>query len=1103
MLHLMCLPVGQSAADTILPRACKQDRQRTLVVTASGMLVRKVRLAGLNAANFDYLANDILRQCGRTEVRLLSRKAQELLLQEVLESLQKQNCLPYFARLRERKGFLRSMASLMGELGRSGATVDELEEALKHWDRDGGADTETGMAKPAAEPGARDPLAPGYGQKDREVGLIYRAYRAYLKKYSVYDVEGLYRLAAASLAALEADTGIKGSHKKLKWDTLYFIGFYHFDALELQILEVAARFCDVWVVLPYEGNRSELYNVAERTYGDLMGLSAQLEPAGEGNGTAASVPLPAVSASAVVSPDLFSADVREEGEASPAVSVLQAPVRLPALGHLLSNLRRENPRMYPAEGTVEIWETVDRTEEMRAVLRHIKRLAAAGAGRLCDTAVVVRDLNAYSGFVSLCGEYGLPVNLPRSASLSANPLFVFMQLALSVAGNRGRREVEAWLTLLRQPLLAVLFNVEAGEADRLSASRYYTEAEPLLEEIAALPGREGMQELIDRIRELPKQATAAGYSERLAGLLELLQVRPRLGEAYRNGALTLEELKNMACGEEEIRRLLQKIAQDYQSCGQEDKFLQSGAFADVLTEEALPVTVVLQGRNEQGISVLTASALEDMRYRYVYVLGLVEGEFPFYKNENWIYSDRERSVLKSLGVELPDSAAGYREDAYFFANACAAATEHLILTYFRGEDETPSLYVDEVKAVFSDLETEKKMPARQEVEALSQRELELALARSGESERLNNLTVGGAPGGVGEPAFLAALTEAALTDRERLADGKKYNGQLSDPLLLERLFRMLGSEYSPSRLETYLGCPFRFLVSDAWQKQEAAPVEEDLDPGRRGTLLHRVLERFLRRHLKETLPERGEESLRRELDDIFDEVCREEEEQGRIYAGPFWEKDKEQQRRLLHRWLRSELLYSPLTRFRPIAVERCFGESDGGVRFRVREREIILKGRIDRIDSDGRQIFITDYKSGRVPANSAFLQSDLQMPLYILAASEQGLSHGMPVAGGGYYSLKEGRREKSFLFRGADAALPVKTFSEACLPGTEEKVPLGNVEELRGGMQVLVTGLLQRIATGDFTPTPSERCDRFCPAADICRFCILQNREEEDGHEEG
>ena len=269
-----------------------------------------------------------------------------------------------------------------------------------------------------------------------------------------------------------------------------------------------------------------------------------------------------------------------------------------------------------------------------------------------------------------------------------------------------------------------------------------------------------------------------------------------------------------------------------------------------------------------------------------------------------------------------------------------------------------------------------------------------------------------------------------------------------------------------------------------------------MDPMQRGSLLHRVLEKFIRRHLGEKLQQAQYAELQKELDEIFDAVCQEYADKGWLYPGDFWQHDKEQQRILLQRWLRSEIAYSEQGEWRPVSTEQVFGKkSKGEVALDINGRRIYLNGKIDRIDRFGEAYFITDYKSGGTPNKKGFADTDLQLPVYLLAAAMQTKGE---VAGGGYYSLKDAERKESFIFPAAAGTVPWKTFSEAKdANGTATAVT--DMEDLQATLQRVLGDMLERMEEGDFSPTPSKDCERNCPAAEICRFRVLtRNREEED-----
>ena len=380
-----------------------------------------------------------------------------------------------------------------------------------------------------------------------------------------------------------------------------------------------------------------------------------------------------------------------------------------------------------------------------------------------------------------------------------------------------------------------------------------------------------------------------------------------------------------------------------------------------------------------------------------------------------------------------------------------------------------------------------KKPKREIDDSLSARELELALAREGQTDFLRQLAEG--------------ITEAGGSDRKRLTNETGWNGNLGDPELLRQVERQIGDRFSASKLETYRGCPFRFLVSYVWQQQPAEEVEEDLDPVRRGSLLHKVLEKFIGNHLGELLQTSRQQELQAELDRIFSETWHEFAEQGLLYAGDFWQHDKEQQRLLLQQWLHKEIAYSEAGSMRPVCTELEFGRGSGGLMpLEINGRRIFLNGKIDRIDKSGNAFYITDYKSSQAPKKAEFLDTNLQLPLYMLAADRLvAAKEGGTVTGGGYYVLKDGERKESFLFVNAqDGKLPWQTYSEM-QDADGNKIPVTDITVLQKKTEQILADTLRCMGQGGFRPTHTDKCDAYCPAAKICRYRILQ--PDPDGEE--
>lgn len=1047
MLHLLCVSAGSRASTLFFEKARQQEYGRSLLVTSSKVLVQKARLQGINAVNFDYLANDILRQCGRIRVRRISRKEQELIMESILEALQEKGRLPYFEKLLAKKGFLRSVTSLMDQLGSCGASPEEVATAFNHWD-----------GRSAA-----------YRQKDREIAEIYGDYIRYLISHDVYDVAGMYRLAAEELnKMLKSGDG-------LKWDALYIMGFYQFEALQLSMIRSLSECCDVWVALPYEGNRPELYGVTEFTYGELMGQAVS--------------------------------------ELMPSVNI----ERKASLQHIMDSLRHPEARRIPADAGIEIWQTADRMGEMRAVLRDIKTLLRDQIVKPEEVAVVVRRLEDYSGIRAMCDEYGIPAQIPGSATLTANPVFRYIASLLSSVPLYGREKAESWIAFLTQPLQRIVLGFSTEAVARLARTRYYTDYKKLLEDVMRETRCQFLQQLWDDTEKILPEASVQIYCEQILGVLSAMGLPDKAGQLYKDGQLTLTEFKNIVCAVEALTSLLQNLPQDYLLCGWENRKIPCTRFAEMLNEAAENVSLNLQPENQEGIAVVSAVNLEEAAFRQVYVMGLRENEFPFLKYENWIYNDSERADLAALGLSLPSSADGYREDIRFFANVCAAARERLVLTFFTDEEQNASPYIGELQSLFTNLQVQDKTAPLKVEESLSREELELALARTGQAAFLQQL----APG----------VPEAGYSDWKRIGNEMNWNGNLSGSDLLKMADQQIGTRFSASKLESYRGCPFKFLVSYVWQQKPAEEAEEDLNPMQRGDLLHKVLEKFIRNHLGEPLQAARREELQAELDTIFAETWQEFAEQGRLYAGDFWQHDKELQRILLHRWLGSEIVYSEKGKLRPVCTEKEFGRKETElVAMNINGRRISLNGKIDRIDRAVSTYFVTDYKSGGAPKKAAFLDTDLQLPLYILAADRilnaQGSVQtgqtitaqedrmvaaqkdgtisaraGADVIGGGYYVLKDGERKESFLFADAEGpALPWKTYSEV----TDEqgnKTVLTDIHVLQERMEQVLAEIFKGISQGNYKPAPSPGCDAFCPAAKICRWRILlPDSDEEESH---
>ena len=252
MNTLYSLSLGETMRSCFIEDARKYAYGEALFVVPGNYFRQLVKKQGsVRTVIMDYLPNEILRiNAKEKNYQRISRPAQEMLLKTIIKEMLEAGELTYFEPLADGDGFVKNLASFIGELSRSWVAPEELDRAFAAWE------------------GRTDRLQ----EKDRELNKLYTTYRARLQARNLYDVDGLYRLAISFLEANEA---------KLPWKKLYFSEFYQFDDLQRELIRALSKSCDIQIGIFFDGQRPELSKATLNAYGDLAGLDFQVikEPA--------------------------------------------------------------------------------------------------------------------------------------------------------------------------------------------------------------------------------------------------------------------------------------------------------------------------------------------------------------------------------------------------------------------------------------------------------------------------------------------------------------------------------------------------------------------------------------------------------------------------------------------------------------------------------------------------------------------------------------------------------------------------------------------------------------------------------------------------------
>jgi len=254
---------------------------------------------------------------------------------------------------------------------------------------------------------------------------------------------------------------------------------------------------------------------------------------------------------------------------------------------------------------------------------------------------------------------------------------------------------------------------------------------------------------------------------------------------------------------------------------------------------------------------------------------------------------------------------------------------------------------------------------------------------------------------------------ARRSDRYTVYDGLLPNGSYPNLALFDTEDRPL----SASRLETLAEAPYVYFlkyVLDVRPLDEPAIDDEPwMNHRRRGTLLHRIYERFMR-DLEGRAPAPDDADRMRA---VVDAVLAEEIEQEAPPSAMVEAAARRELRRHARLFLRAEIERGP--DYRPEHFELGFGfpphrrqddDYPEGARLSVGDRTLLLRGRIDRVDrnrtTDG--LVAWDYKTGSTAAYDASdpLQDGKTLQWALYAYALEALT-GEAVEASGYFFANE------------------------------------------------------------------------------------------------
>ena len=293
---------------------------------------------------------------------------------------------------------------------------------------------------------------------------------------------------------------------------------------------------------------------------------------------------------------------------------------------------------------------------------------------------------------------------------------------------------------------------------------------------------------------------------------------------------------------------------------------------------------------------------------------------------------------------------------------------------------------------------------------------------------------------------------------------------LPDPSLLAELLRGQRDEagllaVSPTALELFLQCPFRFLLEHVLHLSDEVRSPVAVEPLEFGNLMHRVFQVFHERVRRKepggrSAPERRE-TYRRWMAAIVRRVFQAWKEPTPV--APAWQAARRRAVQLAERFVSADL--EELAGWRVHATEHRLRDPRP-------EAGVLLRGKIDRISEDSGGYLVVDYKKKRTPTRGEIFGEQpvsYQMPFYVALMRATGLE----VRRAAYYSIEEAR----YLW----------------VTGGRRSMADGpTMEQALRRLEQAIAGMAAALASGDFTvPRTCASCGRrgICRA----RFALTES----------
>lgn len=812
--------------------------------------------------------------------------------------------------------------------------------------------------------------------------------------------------------------------------------------------------------------------------------------------------------------------------------------------HLSENLFSYPYKSTQNNGEIKLFEHSTIREEIECVAEQIRSLAISG-NRYKNIAVACPDFTAYSDIIrSVFYDYEIPYFIDTSDNLSNHPLAIFLISALSVVRkNYAGEEV-------------VLFakNIFSGiDTDRLSTFENYIIKYGITYDSFKSPFHFGKnknkdelkaaesvrQELIEKLSRFEKtingKSNISDYYKAIKLFFEDFSVKQMSEDFAKQQTNMHDEVSASATmqAEEKIFNLLEETksildnvnfsVEEFQS------ILSSGLNATKLS--FIPETI-------DSVFVGDVSTSKFFEVDYLFVIGAVEGELPYTKDDCGIIVDSELEVMsKTVAKKIePSIRTINKREKYKVFELLQIPNEQLIVSYPNfaadSEETKPSIVVRDLQKIYTD-ENKKNITTTKQVDRILKRaemtEQELAedfasefcTRKVGEKKLFsafrdfrNNVLP---ESNQALPSLYVAVKKRMDKKTQNIFDNM-YKSHNKFSLKNARKLFFPKNTTSISELENYFSCPYKHYVD--YGLKVRAREDAKLKAVDVGNIMHKIAEYFVKDIVLIVKMEKNRQKTA--IVQIFDRALKDNDvsSASNQYIVKLLKSEAERMcQALMYQFSNSE--------FKPSERELFFGANSFVPAINL-DNKISIEGKIDRVDTTADEFRVIDYKTGAfdLAASEVYYGKKIQLFIYLKALDKyKNLKH----AGAFYLPIKnvftDERKESEYLstYRmegyfvdNVNTVLKMdKTLSlenpnskiiSASLSTAKENISSGTIKlqnknhimpaKLLGEISNYVTEIskiaVQEIMDGYINPSPLQKSERatckYCDYKYICGF---------------